>query len=169
MSLHRREFLASGALFMASARLGADASPDAAPRSSAEGPDGVRWVTLASGHKLWTRRVGAGPSKLLLLHGGPGLSHDYLECFADFLPQAGYELYFYDQLGCGRSDKPDDASLWTLPRYLQEVEEVRTSLGLDRFTLVGHISMHWCCPTCRLVSVTMRPIHGSCGTSCRRP
>jgi len=98
----------------------------------------VRWVQLSSGHKVWTQRVGRGATKVLLLHGGPGFSHDYMNCFANFLPQAGYEMYFYDQLGCGLSDRPNDASLWTLPRYLSEVEEVRATLGLDRFILIGH-------------------------------
>ncbi|WP_202948632.1 proline iminopeptidase-family hydrolase [Novosphingobium sp. AP12] len=109
----------------------------AAPRQATNAP-GVRWIKLSSGHKVWTQRMGSGPVKVLLLHGGPGFSHDYLQCFADFLPQAGYELYFYDQLGCGNSDRPNDPSLWTLPRYLQEVEEVRAGLGLDRFVLYGH-------------------------------
>jgi proline iminopeptidase len=55
-----------------------------------------------------------------------------------FLPDAGIEMYYYDQLGCNNSDQPDDASLWTLPRYVEEVEEVRQALGLDRFVLYGH-------------------------------
>lgn len=93
---------------------------------------------MRDGHKVWTQRVGHGPIKILLLHGGPGFSHDYMQCFADFLPQAGYEMYFYDQLGCGRSDRPNDTSLWTLSRYLDEVEQVRAALGLDRFVLIGH-------------------------------
>lgn len=103
-----------------------------------EDRDGVRWIRLSNGFRVWTQRLGRGPKKILLLSGGPGLSHDYLQCFADFLPQAGFEMYFYDQLGCGHSDKPDDADLWTLPRYLSEVEEVRAALGLDRLILVGH-------------------------------
>ncbi|KAB0677423.1 alpha/beta fold hydrolase [Aureimonas leprariae] len=89
-------------------------------------------------HKVWTKRVGEGKTKVLLLHGGPGFSHDYLEVMESFLPPAGIELYHYDQLGCGNSDRPDDAALWTLPRYLDEVEEVRQGLGLDRFVLYGH-------------------------------
>ncbi|MET3722567.1 proline iminopeptidase-family hydrolase [Sphingomonas trueperi] len=101
-------------------------------------PREVRRITVAGKYQVWTERVGTGATKVLLLHGGPGFSHDYMDCFADFLPQAGYELYFYDQLGCGQSDRPDDTSLWTLPRYLDEVEEVRAGLGLDRFVLVGH-------------------------------
>ena len=55
-----------------------------------------------------------------------------------FLPQAGIEMYYYDQLGVGNSDVPDDPALWTLPRYLTEVEEVRQGLGLDHFVLYGH-------------------------------
>jgi proline iminopeptidase len=55
-----------------------------------------------------------------------------------FLPQAGIEMYYYDQLGVGNSDVPDDPALWTLPRYLSEVEEVRRGLGLDHFVLYGH-------------------------------
>ncbi len=89
-------------------------------------------------YKVWTKRMGAGPVKVLLLHGGPGFSHDYLEAMESFLPQAGIEMYYYDQLGCGNSDRPDDPTLWTLPRYLAEVEEVRRGLGLDHFVLYGH-------------------------------
>jgi proline iminopeptidase len=110
----------------------------ASPKATPETADGVRWVTLTSGHRVWTRRLGRGPTKVLLLHGGPGLSHDYMDCFADFLPQAGFEMYFYDQLGCGRSARPDEPSLWTLARYLDEVEEVRSALMIDRMVLVGH-------------------------------
>jgi proline iminopeptidase len=82
--------------------------------------------------------MGSGPIKVLLLHGGPGFSHEYLEAMESFLPQAGIEMYYYDQLGCNNSDHPDDTSLWTLPRYLNEVEEVRRGLGLDNFVLYGH-------------------------------
>jgi proline iminopeptidase len=103
-----------------------------------DGQDGVRWIKLRSGYKIWTRRIGRGRTKVLLLHGGPGASHEYMQCFADVLPQAGYEMYFYDQLGCGHSDKPDDTSLWALPRYLDEVEEVIEALELERIVLVGH-------------------------------
>ena len=61
--------------------------------------DASRIVPLADGHHVWTRRVGESKTKLLLLHGGPGFNHEYLEIFADYLPQHGVELYFYDQLG----------------------------------------------------------------------
>jgi proline iminopeptidase len=100
---------------------------------------GIRMVPVAGGkYKVWTKRMGSGPVKVLLLHGGPGFPHDYLEAMESFLPQAGIEMYYYDQLGVGNSDIPDDPGLWTLPRYLTEVEEVRRGLGLDNFVLYGH-------------------------------
>jgi proline iminopeptidase len=91
--------------------------------------------------KVWTRRVGDNPEvKLLLLHGGPGATHEYFEAFADFLPAAGIEFYYYDQLGSHLSDQPDDPSLWELDRFVDEVEQVRLALGLDasNFFLLGH-------------------------------
>jgi proline iminopeptidase len=100
---------------------------------------GIRMLPVADGkYKVWTKKLGSGPIKVLLLHGGPGFSHEYLEAFESFLPQAGIEMYYYDQLGCNNSDHPDDTSLWTLERYTQEVEEVRRGLGLDNFVLLGH-------------------------------
>lgn len=89
-------------------------------------------------YHVWTDRVGNGPVKMLTLHGGPGFPHDYLECFEDFLPQHGIQFYYYDQLGVGNSDTPDDASLWTVARYCGEVEQVRKGLALDHFYLFGH-------------------------------
>ncbi len=100
---------------------------------------GIRTIPVAGGkYNVWTRRVGHGPLKVLALHGGPGFTHEYLECLQDFLPNAGCELYLYDQLGCGNSDHPDDDTLWTVTRYLTEVEEVRSGLGLTDFVLFGH-------------------------------
>ncbi|MGH9918065.1 MAG: alpha/beta fold hydrolase, partial [Nitrososphaerales archaeon] len=91
--------------------------------------------------KVWTKRFGNSDIlRLLLLHGGPGSTHEYFEAADCFLPAAGVEYYFYDQLGSGRSDVPDDESLWDLPRFVDEVEQVRVGLGLDRnnFVLLGH-------------------------------
>jgi proline iminopeptidase len=78
--------------------------------------------------------------KLLLLHGGPGATHEYFEIFEKHLVPAGVELYFYDQLGSGDSDHPADPELWELERFVDEVEQVRTALGLDsaNFFLLGH-------------------------------
>ncbi len=89
-------------------------------------------------YDVWTKKVGDSALKLLTLHGGPGLTHEYLECFEDFLPKEGIEFYYYDQLGSGHSDHPKDESLWTVDRFRDEVEQVRAALGLDAFYLFGH-------------------------------
>jgi proline iminopeptidase len=100
---------------------------------------GIRMVPVVNGkYKVWTKCLGRGPVKVLVLHGGPGFSHEYLEALESFLPQAGIEMYYYDQLGCNNSDQPDDPSLWTLARYTEEVEEVRRGLGLENFVLYAH-------------------------------
>lgn len=91
--------------------------------------------------KVWTKRFGNNPKiKVLLLHGGPAMTHEYMECFESFFPQEGFEFYEYDQLGSYYSDQPTDSSLWTLPRFVEEVEQVRTALGLtkDNFFLLGN-------------------------------
>ena len=99
---------------------------------------GNQLITVDGKYKVWTKKVGNGKIKVLLLHGGPGFSHDYMECFDDFLPKEGIEIYYYDQLGCGNSDAPADTSLWNIHRYVEEVEQVRKGLGLDDFYIVGH-------------------------------
>jgi proline iminopeptidase len=82
--------------------------------------------------RVWTKRVGNNPAiKVLLLHGGPGATHEYLEALDSYFPAAGIEYYYYDQLGSAYSDQPDDPSLWELPRFVEEVEQVRQALGLD--------------------------------------
>jgi len=99
---------------------------------------GIKMVPVRGGtYKVWTKRMGSGPLKVLLLHGGPGFTHQYLEAMESFLPEAGIEMYYYDQLGCGNSDKPEDLSLWTREQYREEVEEVRVVLGLEDFVLYG--------------------------------
>ena len=90
---------------------------------------------------VWTKTIGNNPQiKVLLLHGGPGMTHEYFESFESFFPQEGIEFIYYDQLGSGNSDNPNDTSLWNLPRFVEEVEQVRTALGLnkDNFYLLGH-------------------------------
>lgn len=90
---------------------------------------------------VWTKRFGNNPKiKLLLLNGGPGATHEYFECMENFLPKEGIEFIYYDQLGCGNSDNPRDTALWSLPRYVEEVEQVRQALNLnqDNFYLLGH-------------------------------
>jgi proline iminopeptidase len=90
--------------------------------------------------KVWTKRIGNNPKiKVLLLHGGPGITHEIFECFDSFFPQAGIEYYYYDQLGSYYSDQPKDKSLWDLDRFVEEVEQVRDALNLnkDNFYLYG--------------------------------
>jgi proline iminopeptidase len=94
-------------------------------------------ISLSNGFHVWTRRIGDSPIKLLILHGGPGSSHEYLDIFKDYLPPTGVEIYFYDQLGSHNSDQPNDLSLWNVERFREEVEEVRQQLGLDQFYLCG--------------------------------
>jgi proline iminopeptidase len=104
---------------------------------------GVRMVpidTPSGAFKVWTKRIGNNPKlRVLLLHGGPGATHEYLEACDSFLPAAGVEYYYYDQLGSAFSDQPDDNSLWELGRFVDEVEQVRRALGLERdsFVLYG--------------------------------
>ena len=91
--------------------------------------------------KVWTKRVGNNPKiKVLLLHGGPAMTHEYLEAFDSYLPAAGIEYYYYDQLGSAYSDQPDEPELWEIPRFVDEVEQVRKALKLDKdnFYLFGH-------------------------------
>jgi proline-specific peptidase len=87
------------------------------------------------GGRVWYRAVGEGGVPLLCLHGGPGYPHDYLEAL-DGLGNRR-RVIFYDQLGCGRSDRPDDDSLWTVERFVEELVTVRDALGLDRLHLFG--------------------------------
>lgn len=90
---------------------------------------------------VWTKRVVNHPSrKVLLLHGGPGATHEYFEAFDSYFPGADIEYYYYDQLGSYYSDQPDEPDLWEVPRFVEEVEQVRQALGLnkDNFFLLGH-------------------------------
>jgi len=92
-------------------------------------------------YRVWVKRTGNNPGlRVLLLHGGPGATHEYLEACDSYLPAAGVEYYYYDQLGSGFSDQPDEPSLWELDRFVDEVDQVRRALGLDRdnFVLYGH-------------------------------
>jgi len=90
---------------------------------------------------VWTKRFGNNPTaKLLFLHGGPAATHEYFEAADSYLPGANIEYYYYDQLGSGYSDQPDEPDLWQVDRFVDEVEQVRLALGLDagNFFLLGH-------------------------------
>jgi proline iminopeptidase len=134
----------------------AAAPPPAPPASAAPSlaayftPDagvdtaGVRLIPIQTPKgtfKVWTKRFGSNSRiKLLLLHGGPGATHEYFEALERFLGAEGIELIYYDQLGSAYSDQPKDESLWTIERFVEEVEQVRQALGLtkDDFYLLGH-------------------------------
>ncbi len=91
--------------------------------------------------KVWTKRFGKNPRiKILLLHGGPAMTHEYMECFETFFQREGFEFYEYDQLGSYYSDQPTDSSLWTTERFVEEVEQVRQAIGADssNFYLLGN-------------------------------
>lgn len=91
--------------------------------------------------KVWTKRFGNNPRiKVLLLHGGPAMTHEYMECFETFFQREGFEFYEYDQLGSYYSDQPADSSLWTTNRFVEEVEQVRKAIGADstNFYLLGN-------------------------------
>ena len=114
------------------------------PVTNVTNSDGVKLIPIDTPNgsfRVWTKRVGDNPRiKVLLLHGGPGGTHEYFEAFNDYFPAAGIEYYFYDQLGSAYSDQPDIPELWDAPRFVEEVEQVRKALGLDRsnFFLLGH-------------------------------
>src|SRR3954464_2602820 len=91
--------------------------------------------------QVWTKRTGNNPRiKVLLLHGGPGATHEYFEAFDSYFPGESVEYYFYDQLESGNSDHPDKPALWDVSRFVDEVEQVRQALHLDKsnFYLLGH-------------------------------
>ncbi|MBI5856863.1 MAG: proline iminopeptidase-family hydrolase [Sphingobacteriales bacterium] len=105
---------------------------------------GIRMIpvkTPVGEFRVWTKRFGNNPRiKILLLHGGPAGTHEYMECFESFFPKEGFEFYEYDQLGSYYSDQPIDSSLWTLDRFVEEVEQVRQAIGADKnnFYILGN-------------------------------
>ncbi|GAB2503513.1 proline-specific peptidase family protein [Pseudoxanthomonas sangjuensis] len=106
---------------------------------------GVRMIpihTPSGDFRVWTKRVGNNPKlKVLLLHGGPGATHEYFEAFDSWFPGAGIEYYYYDQLGSAYSDQPEDMTPFlSIDHYVDEVEQVRQALRLDKenFCLLGH-------------------------------
>ena len=104
---------------------------------------GVKMIPIETSKgvfRVWTKRIGNHPTmKVLLLHGGPGATHEYLEAFDSYFPAAGIEYYYYDQLGSYYSDQPNEPELVKLERFIEEVEQVREALGLGRknFYLYG--------------------------------
>jgi proline iminopeptidase len=105
---------------------------------------GVKMIpikTPAGNFRVWTKRFGNNPKiKILLLHGGPAMTHEYMECFETFFQRQGFEFYEYDQLGSYYSDQPKNDSLWTIDRFVDEVEQVRQAIGADKnnFYVLGN-------------------------------
>ena len=100
----------------------------------------IKISTTEGNFNVWTKKIGNNPSmKVLLLHGGPGVTHEIFENFSKHLPDAGIEFYYYDQLGSYFSDQPDSPDLWKIDRFVDEVEQVRIALGLNEsnFYLFG--------------------------------
>lgn len=112
-------------------------APDSSYAAKLTAP-GVKMIPIDGKYKVWTQKVCAGKIKLLVLHGGPGNTHEYFENFPQYLAKEGVEIYYYDQLNSFHSNKTDDLSIWTIARFVEEVEQVRQGLGLDQFYLLGH-------------------------------
>jgi len=147
--MRRSLFLAPTALFLAgcSAPPAQQSTTTATYFDSSSRDDilsgGVKMIPVETPRRtfhVWTKRVGNNPKiKVLLLHGGPGATHEYFEAFDSYFPKVGIEYYYYDQLGSAYSDQPDAPELWDLPRFVEEVEQVRKALQLDQsnFYLLG--------------------------------
>lgn len=105
---------------------------------------GVKMIPITTpvgDFKVWTKRFGSNPKiKILLLHGGPAMTHEYMECFETFFQKEAFEFYEYDQLGSYYSDQPTDLSLWTTERFVEEVEQVRKAINADssNFYVLGN-------------------------------
>src|SRR2546423_1254676 len=95
------------------------------------------------GGRVWYRRVGTGDRvPLLVIHGGPGAGHDYLEPL-ERLAQTARAVVLWDQLGCGRSDAPGDPSLYHLDRLVEEIAAIRDALELERVHVLGQSLGGW--------------------------
>lgn len=105
-------------------------------------PDEIIEIAV-DGYKVVAYSFGTGDEVLFCLNGGPGLACDYVRDAHSWMADKGYRIVAFDQLGCGKSDRPDDPSLWTIERYVEEVETVRTELGLGRVHLYGQSWGTW--------------------------
>jgi proline iminopeptidase len=123
----RRTALSFGTAAMAAPRAFAAAAGQPVSEGRAKVPGG----------EVWWMKVGSGPkTPLLTLHGGPGAGHNYLlplKALADERP-----VVFYDQLGCGKADSPQDEKIYTIQRSVDELDAVRQALGLQNVVLFGH-------------------------------
>ena len=88
-----------------------------------------------SGGKVWYQKIGEKGAPLVVVHGGPGYPHDYLEPLGDLADE--HTVIFYDQLGCGNSERPANRALWTVNGFTQELQTVITALKLDTYFVLG--------------------------------
>lgn len=97
-------------------------------------------IEVEDGFRVWTKTFGGSAPielpALLILHGGPGMGHEYLENLSS-LASSKQKVVLYDQLGCGKSDCPNDPERWKIPRFVREVDMVRNTLNLDRVIILG--------------------------------
>ena len=108
-----------------------------------ENAPGVKKILVDGKFWVWTQKIGDGKINVLLLHGGPAITHENFEIFAKYLPKHGITIYYYDQFGSYFSQDPtkeqlNDPSIWKVSRYVDEIEQVRKGLGLDKFFVYGH-------------------------------
>jgi proline iminopeptidase len=105
-------------------------------------PDETINVTV-DGYNVVAYSFGSGDDVLFCVNGGPGLPCDYVRDAHSWLADKGYRVVAFDQLGCGRSDRPDDAGLWTIERYVEETETVRNALNLGPVHFYGQSWGTW--------------------------
>ena len=105
-------------------------------------PDAMERIAVEGG-EVMTYCFGSGDEVLFLANGGPGLPCDYLRDSHSHLATDGLRVVTWDQLGTGRSDRPDDPALWTIERYARELEAVRSGLGLGPVHLLGQSWGGW--------------------------
>lgn len=105
-------------------------------------PDEVKDVTV-DGYTVKTYSFGTGGNVVLCANGGPGLPCDYLRDSHSCLAAEGYRVVAWDQLGTGSSDRPTDPALWTIQRYVEETETVRTALGIGKVHFLGQSWGGW--------------------------
>lgn len=115
--------------------------------------DRQNYISVPGG-KVWYSISGSttNGSPLIIIHGGPGASHDYLAPLEELSDER--PVVFYDQLGCGNSDRPSDSSLWTVSRYVEELSVVVESFGFSEFNLLGQ---SWGCALAIEYCLTKRP------------
>lgn len=89
------------------------------------------------GYQVMAFTAGSGPRTVLMVHGGPGCPSRYLRDSHQALVDHGFRLVTWDQLGCGESDRPIDPALWTIERFVDEMEAVRAGLELDAVDVIG--------------------------------